>query len=547
MMNSLLFSLCTAILLGHISHAQNGYNYDKPNQPFPGPSTGRPTPAQNDFPTAPGGGYNYDKPTGPGAFPSPAPSGVGGYQPGYQSTTGRPYPSGSTGFPSSYPSTAGFPSTYPSSTAGYPSSYPTPGGYPSGPASPSYPSGPSAGYPSGPAAGYPSTTPRPQPGFPGTTVQSDFPTGSGGYGGQRPGQAPSGFGGTAPGGYTPGIGQSPSVFGQTGLGGGGVSVGANVQKPGGSFATGISASLGTYGGGQSGGQGPSGFGGGQPGGQGPSGFGGGQAGGQGPSSFGGGQAGGQGPSSFGGGQAGGQRPSGFGGGQGGGSVFTGGSNNIDDGDDGSYPGGDYSAIPGEPNIDYPIYASIPDTTFSCSNQQYDGYYADVEARCQVFHICHRGVKYDFLCPNGTIFHQQYFVCVWWNQFECGTAPSFYDLNANIYDYTKTGPAPGTSGQGPLANFPGMGPSGPTALFPGLNGPTGPTANFPGLTGPVGPTANFPGIAGPVGPTANYPGQTGPVGPTANFPSITGPVGPTANYPGIEKRHHLPSLLLGNQV
>lgn len=46
-------------------------------------------------------------------------------------------------------------------------------------------------------------------------------------------------------------------------------------------------------------------------------------------------------------------------------------------DDGSYNGGDYSAIPGTPGVDYPIYTEIPKTSFDCKNQQFPGYYAGV--------------------------------------------------------------------------------------------------------------------------------------------------------------------------
>jgi hypothetical protein len=46
-----------------------------------------------------------------------------------------------------------------------------------------------------------------------------------------------------------------------------------------------------------------------------------------------------------------------------------------------------------------------------------GYYADVETRCQVFHVCTNipdaePIKASFLCPNGTIFNQEVFVCQW---------------------------------------------------------------------------------------------------------------------------------------
>merc|ERR1712213_292159 len=63
-----------------------------------------------------------------------------------------------------------------------------------------------------------------------------------------------------------------------------------------------------------------------------------------------------------------------------------------------------SAVPGVPGEDYPIYA-------------------DGEAECQVFHICTADgagglAKYSFLCPNGTVFNQNYFICDWWFNFDC---------------------------------------------------------------------------------------------------------------------------------
>ena len=55
-----------------------------------------------------------------------------------------------------------------------------------------------------------------------------------------------------------------------------------------------------------------------------------------------------------------------------------------------------------------------------------GYYADPEAECQVFHICSDDgagglAKYSFLCPNGTIFNQNYFICDWWFNVDCSEA------------------------------------------------------------------------------------------------------------------------------
>lgn len=84
-----------------------------------------------------------------------------------------------------------------------------------------------------------------------------------------------------------------------------------------------------------------------------------------------------------------------------GGSSQGGSGNSQN--DGQYPGGDYSAIPGNPGVDYPVFSEIPQTSFDCKQQQFPGYYADVEAQCQVFHICALNTTFNFLCPNGTIF------------------------------------------------------------------------------------------------------------------------------------------------
>jgi len=92
------------------------------------------------------------------------------------------------------------------------------------------------------------------------------------------------------------------------------------------------------------------------------------------------------------------------------------------------PGG---GIPGE---DYPILSSVPDTGFLCEDQEFPGYFADIadEAGCQVFHICQEDFRLDsFLCPNGTIFNQQYFVCDWWFNVDCAASEDFFGLNGDI--------------------------------------------------------------------------------------------------------------------
>jgi len=85
-----------------------------------------------------------------------------------------------------------------------------------------------------------------------------------------------------------------------------------------------------------------------------------------------------------------------------------------------------NSIPGIPGEDYPIYSEAPETEFSCEGQVNGGYYADPAAECQVFHICSddgTGAlnKFSFLCPNGTIFNQAYFICDWWFNVDCSEA------------------------------------------------------------------------------------------------------------------------------
>ena len=90
-------------------------------------------------------------------------------------------------------------------------------------------------------------------------------------------------------------------------------------------------------------------------------------------------------------------------------------------------------IPGIPGEDYPIYAEVPDTGFTCDGLVEGGYYADPAAECQAFHICandgNEGLRtYSVLCPNGTVFNQGVFVCDWWFNFDCAEAEGLYGLN-----------------------------------------------------------------------------------------------------------------------
>ena len=63
-------------------------------------------------------------------------------------------------------------------------------------------------------------------------------------------------------------------------------------------------------------------------------------------------------------------------------------------------------IPGEAGTDYPVYNSVPDTSFQCADQASPGIFTDPESDCQAFYMCSpSGDSNAFLCPNGTIFNQ----------------------------------------------------------------------------------------------------------------------------------------------
>ncbi|KAG8201519.1 hypothetical protein JTE90_011194 [Oedothorax gibbosus] len=78
------------------------------------------------------------------------------------------------------------------------------------------------------------------------------------------------------------------------------------------------------------------------------------------------------------------------------------------------------------------------STFNCFN---DGYYADVDNNCQIFHVCHSVDREDgsrdtqqwsFLCGNQTLFNQLTLTCSDPEEsIPCPDAPSFYNINDRI--------------------------------------------------------------------------------------------------------------------
>ncbi|XP_065077088.1 uncharacterized protein LOC135700489 [Ochlerotatus camptorhynchus] len=90
---------------------------------------------------------------------------------------------------------------------------------------------------------------------------------------------------------------------------------------------------------------------------------------------------------------------------------------------------------GRPGIDYPNYSEIPETSFSCKEQRYKGFFGDPQTNCQVWHYCDlNGGKASFLCPNGTIFSQVALTCDWWFNVKCSTTAQLYVLNERLYKY-----------------------------------------------------------------------------------------------------------------
>jgi len=92
----------------------------------------------------------------------------------------------------------------------------------------------------------------------------------------------------------------------------------------------------------------------------------------------------------------------------------------------------FRGVPGTAGRDFPTLGSIPMTSFSCIGTK-AGFYADIEANCQVYHYCHFDGRQDsFLCSNGTVFNQKVFTCDWWYNVNCAASEDLYSLNDNLY-------------------------------------------------------------------------------------------------------------------
>ncbi|XP_063588115.1 serine/arginine repetitive matrix protein 1-like [Penaeus indicus] len=92
--------------------------------------------------------------------------------------------------------------------------------------------------------------------------------------------------------------------------------------------------------------------------------------------------------------------------------------------------------------DYPFYARLPPDlldpsfNFTCDNR-HDGFYASVPHKCQVYHNCLFGQRYDFLCANYTVFDQKNFICHYVSEVDCVNSEKHYDRNDELYETTTT--------------------------------------------------------------------------------------------------------------
>ncbi|XP_065206197.1 uncharacterized protein LOC135835730 [Planococcus citri] len=87
--------------------------------------------------------------------------------------------------------------------------------------------------------------------------------------------------------------------------------------------------------------------------------------------------------------------------------------------------------------DYPFYNAVPEEiNFKCDGL-HDGFYASVPHKCQVYHHCLYGTRYDFLCANYTAFDQKTFICHFVSEVDCDNSPKYYKRNEALYKEATT--------------------------------------------------------------------------------------------------------------
>ncbi|XP_021934014.1 uncharacterized protein LOC110836763 [Zootermopsis nevadensis] len=84
----------------------------------------------------------------------------------------------------------------------------------------------------------------------------------------------------------------------------------------------------------------------------------------------------------------------------------------------------------------PPLTSLPETNFTCADKIPGGYYADLEADCQLFHICSMGrhgriTDNKFLCGPDTRFSQESRTCQAKHLVDCRLSASLYHVNRHF--------------------------------------------------------------------------------------------------------------------
>jgi hypothetical protein len=87
--------------------------------------------------------------------------------------------------------------------------------------------------------------------------------------------------------------------------------------------------------------------------------------------------------------------------------------------------------------EYPFYERVPeDIDFKCDGL-HDGFYASVPHKCQVYHHCLFGTRYDFLCANYTAFDQKTFICHFVSEVDCVNSKKYWHRNDALYQAAST--------------------------------------------------------------------------------------------------------------
>lgn len=87
--------------------------------------------------------------------------------------------------------------------------------------------------------------------------------------------------------------------------------------------------------------------------------------------------------------------------------------------------------------DFPFFSRVPNKIkFDCKDR-IDGFYANTDYQCQVYHHCLYGIRQDFLCGNYTAFDMRTFICQFVNVVDCQNSDSYAYRNEPLYKTTTT--------------------------------------------------------------------------------------------------------------